>query len=276
MKQSKPIPSGAWRLLPCALTIVSATGVAAADWAALGARVVKTSAEEGRTRLLVADGKGFQFSVSHTGDLTDGDAARIMKLRRRFLTWSIGPVRTINFLLSGPTIEALVLPEKASCGAKDMTELLPAGLLFRETDTLEYNFRLTIQNLFVRIKGVYISEAELCSKLSAAAENPREYIRQRDPEYILLTLDRLKARLDDLAGGQDRLRRAVIALHNRSFFSGPRPVQEKTVRRVVALKKETPGLTAEQLSDKLKSEGILLSAEETELILNVYYGQFKK
>ena len=251
------------------------SGIAAANWAPLGVRVISTSEEEGRTRLLLADEKGAQFSVSHSGDLTDAEAVRVVKLRTRFLTWSLGSLKTINFLLSGPVLEALVVPEKLSCGEKNLTESLPAGLLFRESDTLEYNFRLTAQNLFVRIKGVYTGEAELCSKLTAAAANPRDYIRRRDPEYILRTVDRLKSRLDEVSARQERTRRAVVALHNKGFFGGPRPVLEKAIARVISLKKEAPTLTAGQLSEKLKSESMEISTDEVELILNVYYGEFK-
>ncbi len=247
----------------------------AADWSKLGLRVVRTGEEEGRTRLLLEDAQKLQFTVSFTEALSDAEASRVVKLRGRLMGWTLGPIRTIHFLVSGPVLEALVIPERVSCGEVVLTEQLPGGLLFRESDTLEYNFRLTAQNLFVRIRGVHTGDSDLCAKLTAAAANPREYIRRRDPEHLLRTMERLKSQMDDLHAGQERLRRAVVALHNKGFFGGARPIAERAIARLLELKKAAPTLTAEQLSEKLRAEKIELSSTEAELLLQVYYAEFK-
>lgn len=267
---------GAQTALFFGLFATALTAVHSADWAKLGVRVVRSAEEQSRTRLDLEDGQGRTFSVAFVGKVSDTEAARVLKLRETFLGWSLGKPKSIEFLISGTALEAHVLLEKVTCAEKDLTELLPAGLLFRQTDAVDYNFRLATQNLFVRIKGVYTSDQELCGKLLAAADNPRDYIRKRDPEYILRTLDRLRSDLNELRLKQERVRLAMVALHNRGFFSGPKPPQQKTVDLIIEYKSKERSLTAAQLTEKLKAAGVQVSADEVELILAVYYNEYAK
>ena len=246
----------------------------AVDWEKHGLKAVETSEYEEGNRITLQDGQNRSFSVSYKNDPTDSQIERIVKLRSRFLEWTLGETKSMNLLVAGPVLEAHIIPRKIACSGRDLTDLLPGGLLFRETDSLEYNFRLTTQNLFVRIKGIFTSEKDLCEKLLAAADNPREYIRKRDPEYILRTLDRLEEELARQRLLQNRTMRAVVALHNRGFFTGPRPSMQNTIDAVVKMKEEDPSANAEAIRKKLEQSGVEITGDEIELILNVYFNEF--
>ena len=62
-------------------------------------------------------------------------------------------------------------------------------MLFIDTDTLTYNFRMKIQGLFIKIKGEYLTEDLILGKMTEAQRNPRAYVRKRDPEYFLRKLE---------------------------------------------------------------------------------------
>ena len=79
------------------------------------------------------------------------------------------------------------------------------------------------------------------------------------------------------------LRYALITNQNRDLFGGVHPIPPKSIERVIALKRENPGLTATEISDALKEEGLSMSDNwsklndegEIELIFSVYFSEFQ-
>jgi hypothetical protein len=153
---------------------------------------------------------------------------------------------------------------------------MPAGMYFVDTDTLTYNFRMTIKSLFLKIKGEFLTEELVCGKMLEAIKNPSAYVRKRDPEYFLRKLEQLETDLDRLkAYDFENLRIGVLTLHNKGFFGGVNLIKKEVIIKVIELKKQSASLSKDQIVEKLKAEKIEASAGEVELILNIYFNEFK-
>ncbi len=89
-------------------------------------------------------------------------------------------------------------------------------------------------------------------------EKPHDYIRKRDPEFILAKLTKLEERCGKLEDESRMLKNAILALHNTGFFRGPTAISADLVKRVIELKKADPALKADQIREKLRSEKLRL------------------
>jgi len=245
------------------------------DWKGEGLAEKSSTISRDGSILELSDSKGGSVVVKYSGSLDDSDAKMILEIRKAILSWKNIRVKRIRFLVSQAGIDIVAFPDSFMCEGKDMLVYVPAGIHFSYTDSLEYNFRITLENLFIRIRGSYIDEIELCTKIIEAVNNPREYIRKRDPEYFLSKLDMLEKNYSRLEKDYQMLRTAVMALHNTGFFRGTTPVSIDVITRTVELKKSDPSITDKKILEVLKKEKIKATGKEVSLVLEVYFNEFK-
>ncbi len=268
----------------------------AADWKKLGLEVLEEKKEGDKSSLRLKDSSGREFALTFIGEPAGKKLNEVVGLKNRILGWNFIKARSLRILISGDALDAHLVPATFACGKKDVLPFLPGGLILRQSgDALQYNFRLVVKNVFVRIKGVMsIASAktsagkkgpgdEICGKATEALANPAAYARKRDPEYILRKLDELEARLEKLKlengrlrASRDRLRYALITLHNAGFFSGPTPPDPRVVERIVALKKAEPALKPDGILTKLRAEKLDASSKVVRLVFAVYFNEFEK
>ena len=245
------------------------------DWSRSGVRVLNRSEFEGRQLIRLQDSAGQNFQVSSDRDLTREDAKNILKYVKVFNSWTGLSIRRLEFFIFDANLDILVVPTALTYENTDLGKLVQTGLKFSfAAGALEYNFRIQVNKFFVKITGLYTDQAEICGKLLEAKENPRDYIRKRDPEFLLRKLEAMEKRLEEQKLNQFRLRMAVITLHNTGFFSGPSAVNAGEIKKLVELKLKNPGLTAEQLATRAQQSGIKLSSKEIKLVLMVYFNSF--
>jgi hypothetical protein len=258
------------------LILLSSTpALHAADFQSEGLKEIGRKTTGSETLLEMTDSDGRKISVQYNGELTDDTAARIIELRKIFAGWNQIKTEGIKFLVSYGRIDIVIFPGTLAIDGKDMLPYIPAGINLSYTDELEYNFRITTQNLFIKIQGTYMKEDDICLKIQEAVNNPHDYIRKRDPEFILAKLTKLEERCGKLEDENRVMKNAILALHNTGFFRGPTAVSGDLVKRVIALKKADPALKADQLREKLRSENIEASDSEISLILALYFNEFK-
>ncbi|MCX7786568.1 MAG: hypothetical protein N2442_02580 [Spirochaetes bacterium] len=105
---------------------------------------------------------------------------------------------SIRVILADERTEILLVPRSFRYKDRDLAIYMPSGIQFFYTDFLEFDFRIVVENLFLRIKGQFFKEEEFAEKILAAVLNPYAYIQSQDPEYILKRFQDIEARIDRL------------------------------------------------------------------------------
>jgi hypothetical protein len=259
------------------------------DWEANKISIVSKMETDGRIDLMLRDDKGVQFRVISDG-LEDKTAANIIRIKDNFSSWKNMKMESITFSHMDGLLDIIIIPAKFEYNRVNIRNYITAGMQFSYPDYLQYNFRIAVNKLFVRIKGDFTDETKFCEKIIDAVKNPQLYIKKRDPEYFLSRIEEMekkmadtnaqledtRTRLADANTQKDKLRVALMALQNEGFFSGPTPISQKVVERVIQMKDKNPKLKAEQISEALEKEKIEVSKKEVNIILNVYFNEYEK
>ncbi len=249
----------------------------------LGWQLKQEQAEDNSYSAELLDTQGMEIFIRSSTKPTEAELKKMFAIYEKAKLWQKIQVRQFRFTSSDGTIEALVVLQKfASEHGKNILPYLPSGLSFTYADTLQYNFRLKIEKLFVRIRGSYSKETELIQKVTEAVDNPHAYIRKRDPEYFLQQLDRLSQDIDKLKTENIALRkqmetyrRGYMALHNEGFFSGPTAINDSKIQKVLEIKKQNPGIKKDKIKEILEKQKIEISSKELTIILLVYFNEAK-
>lgn len=259
------------------------------------ARILKRTKNPSKTFLLVTIAlyalSGSIFAQSPTvtiksdTEVPEPIQAKAEELKKNLSSWKYMRPSRIEFSYADNTLEVTVVPASFTYEGRDLLRYLKSGIRFYYRDALEYDFRIFIDKMFLKVKGFYTEEEAFCKNLLNAIEDPKGYLRSRDPEFMLARIEKMQKDLDglslkmhqleqsqgDLRKQFDTARKALIALHNTGFFSGPSKVSDKVIERVVALKKAEPSLKADQIAERLEKEKIEASSKEVELILTAFF-----
>ncbi len=255
-------------LIAVFIFILLAGGAYAYDWAGKGLSVSSEVKEGEATVLTLKDAEGRSFTVNAVAEIDEAAGNKIIELKNAFYAWSVIKIRTISFEKKADALNIAILPAELTYKGLNILEFMPAGISLSLTDVLVYNFRITRNNIFIRVYGEYSDEQELCEKIYEGASNPAGYIRKREPEYFL-------SRINELKTANERLTAAVLALHNTGFLGfGAGPIDKKAIARVIELKRQSPGMTRRELEQALEKEKIKISGKELDLVLSVFFNEF--
>ena len=244
-------------------------GAFAYDWAGKGLSVAGEAKEGEATVLTLKDAEGRSFTVNAVAEIDEAAGNKIIELKNAFFAWNTIKIGSMAFEKKADALNIAILPAEFSYKGLNILEYMPAGISLSFTDALVYNFRITRSNIFIRIYGEYVDEQELCEKIYEGASNPAGYIRKREPEYFL-------SRINELKTANERLTAAVLAMHNTGFLGfGASPIDKKAIARVIELKKQSPGMSRGDLERALEKEKIKISGKELDLILSVFFNEFK-
>ena len=182
------------------LLISLASGSAfAVDLGSLGFTVDSEESEGNRTVYQASDASGNQFTVTTTGDISDSEGAIITRVVNEFNGWSSLDVSYLRVTLDGGIAVALVIPSRLTYEGKDLTPYLPSGMQFYIGRIIEYDFRIRVENIFVRLRGQLSEENSFIERLNAAIEDPTGFIERNDPDYVLRELRDIDDTLINLA-----------------------------------------------------------------------------
>lgn len=238
------------------------------DWGQDGITVVNKAEQDGKTELTLKDAKENTFTLSYMNEPDDAIYKNVAKLKGDLYGWKNMTVNSLKFVYDQGGLEISVMPKTFEYGGKNFNDYLPSGMQFTYSYLLQYNFRINVNRLFIRIAGDYDTEERVCRKIVDAINNPKEYIKKRDPEYLLTKLEQLDDTLN-------KLRTATLMLHNSGFLSGPEPVNRDVVEKVVGMRLLDPVISREKIAETLEKQKVKASGREINLILNVYFNDFK-
>jgi hypothetical protein len=223
-------------------------------------------------------------------------------------------IEDLTIVFRGGVAEIVLVPSSFVYDGIELADYMPSGMQFFYTSFLEYDFRMLVDELFVRVSGQYFSEQQFAERLVRVVRNPEAFIRSQDPEFLRQRIDELENRLGQLENNLRRaleeaqgriseletasetledeqgslsanlvdvaenfalLRYAVLILNNRGLFGGIRMPPDEAIERAVALKRSNPELTADEAQAALAEEGLDVSNNEISLIFAIYFNDFE-
>ena len=116
------------------------------------------------------------FEVNYPLQIDEFAVKNILKLKNDFFNWSDLKINKIKFMSSDKFLEISIIPAQFICKGTNIIQNIPDGFYFFYTDALQYNFRITKNNVFIRMAGFFFNHDDFCQKISDALVNPTAYI----------------------------------------------------------------------------------------------------
>jgi len=276
------------RHLPAALFLCLALNGYALDPASYGSTLVSTATDGDRTVVTLQDAAGRSFDVAYLEEPSADVMTKVMQLKDLFYAWKTITIVSLRFTITEGIIDCLIVPSKILVGGKDVSSFVPAGLLFSFSGSLGYDFRVTKDNLFLRVRGAYTNEDELTQKIASALANPTTFMQRSDMEYVLSLVEKDQKAIQDLQkatqaltdenselrGELEAFRYAAMRDRNVSWIFWKYPIPRDGLKRVVELKRANPNLTKSQVEEEMKKEGVKISGGEIGIVLEYYFNEF--
>lgn len=197
-------------ILVFALIVVSAGAVELSD---RGYTVSNQRVEDDITLYDVRDPDGNSLTVgTATGSFTNENMNVLEIVRETFFSMEYLRVADMKVVFSRNRADVVIIPERFRFDGINLGALMPSGMRFIYTDFLEYDFRMLVEGLFVRMQGQYFTEQQFVERLARAARNPAAYIQSTDPRYIFARLDELSSRIAQLENSDVEFSEEIEAL----------------------------------------------------------------
>lgn len=239
---------------------------------------------------------GLAFTLAGPEKLSASQEAQVQYLLQTFSSWEGIVVKSLKIQLTGQQAEAVLLPQSLDVGGVDLSTYLPSGMWFVFKDYLEFDFRLAVKNVFVRMQGGFFDLSDFKNRLKDAVDNPVAYIQKNDPLYLFNKLSELQKEITDararelllkqtlenaqsaiatLQSSLSILQYAGTALANRDFFGGMHPMDPAEVEKVLKIKEASPDKQRKAVFAEYKGQGgKILSESEVFLVMAVYHKDF--
>lgn len=183
-------------LLVFVLFVVSAGAVELSD---RGYTVSNQRVEDDITLYDVRDTQGNSLTVgTATGSFTNEDMNVLEIVRETFFNMEYLDVAEMKVVFSRNRADVVIIPRRYRFDGLNLAALMPSGMRFIYTDFLEYDFRMLVEGLFVRMQGQYFTEQQFVERLARAARNPAAYIQSTDPRFIFRRLDEISNQISSL------------------------------------------------------------------------------
>jgi hypothetical protein len=188
------------------LSLGMVTILCALDYATLGLQLKSQSKEGPYTVYQFRAPGNMEVSVSFKGaELRETDQERLRGILAIYQNLRILLPSSVRVIFTDERAEILVIPRSFQYKDRELSTYMPSGIQFFYTDFLEFDFRIVVENLFLRIKGQFFKEEEFAEKILAAVLNPYAYIQSQDPEYILRRFQDIEGRLDRLLNEGEKI-----------------------------------------------------------------------
>ncbi len=183
-------------ILACAVTIASLGAVELSD---RGYAVSNERLEDGITLYDVRDDAGNALTVgTATGSFSNQNMNVLEIVRETFFNMEYLDVSQMKVVFSRNRADVVVIPRRYSFDGINLAALMPSGMQFIYTDFLEFDFRMLVEGLFVRMQGQYFTEEQFVERLARAARNPAAYIQSTDPRFVFSRLDEISEQIAEI------------------------------------------------------------------------------
>jgi hypothetical protein len=221
--------------------------------------------EANRTVMTLQDAEGRSFTMSYAAEPSKAIMDRVVQLKDLFYGWKNITISSLRLTVTGSLIEAAVFPETVMVAENDLVEYVPAGLLFISTSTLEYDFRVTKDNLFLKVHGPYAGEDEMENKIASAVANPSLFLLSSDPTYLLGRIEAAEGKIALLQETLDNVGRTAQGLleADQTFVLSDQNLSETDLANLQGDQALSDELKA--IEDEVKAGQEDLKAQQAEL-----------
>ncbi len=165
--------------------------LAGAVWAQDTLEIISETGANGGTEYTVR-AAGQSFSVISRRTLSADQKSRISALARTLYGSKYMKVRSIKMSVSDTgRIDIYLIPQSFTYKGINLASFIPSGMQFYDEEALEYDFRMNVQKVFIRIKGRLLDEESLAEKMYSAYKDPIRFVQMQDTDYINKRFDEL-------------------------------------------------------------------------------------
>lgn len=224
---------------------------------------------------------GLEFTLDGPESLTQPQENQVQVLLQTFGAWKDVKIKSLKIQVTNAQSEAVIVPVSLDVGGVDAGPYMPSGMWFIARDYLEFDFRLAVKNVFVRMQGGFFDFSEFKNRLKEAIDNPVAYVQKNDPLYLFNKMSEMQKTITDLQAKTIALQTdlatlqyAGTALANRDFFGGMHALDAAEIDKVLKLKTATPDKLRKAIFADYKAQGGKLSESEVYLVMGVYFKDF--
>ena len=222
-----------------------------------------------------------KFQIVYSGTLSSMTINQIISSKNTFYSWSELKIDSLKYIVSKDSVEILITPSSVMSKNENITGNIPAGMLFVLSDNiLQYDFRIMKDNVFVRIKGIFVDKSELFDKIALALEDPILYVRRNEPDYMLEQIDKHEEEIALLRQQLEFTRNTFIMSENSGKL-----IEQDVINAVLEYKKaHTELTTAKDVYNEMKKDEAAyavikdnkykFSQKIVEIILRAYLGLY--
>jgi hypothetical protein len=186
------------KYLPIILLLILPVYISAIDLESLGYSIISEQQEDDRTVYNVSNAAGIRFSVQFSGELSAKSGSLIQRSLAEFYAWTGMDIAYLRISITDDGATVLIIPENYVHNGVDLTAFLPSGIQFYVDQVFEYDFRINVEKIFIRLRGQLNEENRFTERLASAIEDPAGFIERNDPEYVLRELRDIDDKLIEL------------------------------------------------------------------------------
>lgn len=181
-------------LILTALSLIVAAGLLGANpLEDAGYEILEMRTDAETIRIEVRDPDGHEFEIRSTDDtLSERQLGMLEAIRGTVYNIDTLDVESMNVLFDEDRADILVVPARFEYDDMDLLRYIPAGLQFSFKQVLEYDFRVRVDEYFIRFHGQYIDEELFVTRLAGAITDPIGFLESQRPEFLAQRIHELE------------------------------------------------------------------------------------
>jgi hypothetical protein len=252
------------------LMLIGITTIAAAfDWKSLNVELISQTENDSQTILTLKDKQERTFKVIYQDETMLAKLSNpIIKYKDEFYAWRNIRFKDISFMVFANFLDVVIIPQQFLHNNLNLAMAIPGGITMvydPEKETIHYDFRIMKEDQFIRIDGDYSKESELITKIGAAYDNPSAYLQPTGPAPV---------QHENIGPDKEKILQSLIYLYNEDWNGRQKTVPIETIRKVIEVRQNNPGITKPQLWKLIKKAKIPVTKREVDLILIFYFNEF--
>ncbi|MBP8081617.1 MAG: hypothetical protein KAZ87_00300 [Spirochaetes bacterium] len=272
------------KILVLIFSIVISSEVYSFDWSTVSMSPAEKSEDAEEDSVYLTDSDSKIYIIENEKKVDAQIASEITQFIRIAKNWKYIQWNEMKFFIIPEGIQFAVYPSKAEYKNEDLLPFIPSGMVFSyEEGAQRYDFRLIKKNTIIKMRGAYIEEEPLLAKISEALNDPKSFMKKRDPDFLLAKIEELENKLDkaEISALSAKIQNEktasdLIAFQNARMFNSKKIVSNDIIARIVELKKTDPKITVEEMKKKMDEEKRTITLDEINLIFGVYFNEYKK
>lgn len=172
-----------------------------------GYEILDTRQDGDTLRVDVRDPDGNEFEVRGVDTTVSERRLQILNIIRTtaFRIDSID-IDSMSVLFAGDRADILIVPSRVEFQGRNLRPYVPSGFQLFFDQVLEYDFRLRVEEHFLRLRGQYVDEESFFSRISDAVDDPVRFLESQRPEFVAQRLEEFDEQLGELRGELGRTR----------------------------------------------------------------------